>query len=134
MVFNNFHLVYFSTKKYTKYIFDYESGLLIRFPSIFFSGKQQKVGSVRIGNAKLSDGPGVLKTSGQLPRSSSNSSKGFQIYQETENNPPPSTSGELRNLAIFFFKFGLYTPIAYETKSINLGAVRKLRKHVFDYF
>ena len=121
MVFNNFHLVYFSTKKYTKYIFDYESGRTFNtFSFYFFSGKQQKVGSVRIGNAKLSDGPGVLKTSGQLPRSSSNSSKGFQIYQETENNPPPSTSGELRNLAIFFFKSGLYTPIAYETKSINL--------------
>ena len=72
------------------------------FTFYFFSGKQQKVGSVRIGNAKLSDGPGVLKTSGQLPRSSSNSSKGFQIYQETENNPPPSTSGELWDSAIFF--------------------------------
>ena len=78
----------------------------------YFSGKQQKVGSVRIGNAKLSDGPGVLKTSGQLPRSSSNSSKGFQIYQETENNPPPSASGELRDSAIFFSNlFSIYLPI-----------------------
>ena len=122
MVFNDFHLVYFSTKRYTEHIFDYER-TLIYFPSIF-SGKQQKVGSVRIGNAKLSDGPGVLKTSGQLPRSSSNSSKGFQIYQETENNPPPSTSGELRHSAIFFSNLAYIPP--YETKSVNLYLLQQI--------
>ena len=50
---------------------------------VILTGKQQKVGSVRVGAAKLSEGPGVLKTSGQVPKSTSNSSKTFQIYQET---------------------------------------------------
>ena len=93
------------------------------FSFYLFLGKQQKVGSLRIGDAKLSDGPGVLKTSGQLPRSSSNSSKGFQIYQETENNPPPSTSGELRDSAILFSNLA-YTP-PYEKKSVNLYQLQK---------
>ena len=43
-------------------------------------GKSQKVGSVRVGAAKISEGPGVLKTSGQLPKTSGNSGK-FKIFQ-----------------------------------------------------
>ena len=70
--------------------------MIIIFRIFFSPGKQQKVGSLRVGAAKIADGPGVLKTSisaGQLPRSNSNSSS-FQIYQETENNGP-SNQGQM---------------------------------------
>ena len=51
-------------------------------------GKKNKVGSVRIGAAKLAEGPGVLVSSGQVPsRPSSNSTK-FQVYEENDENQP----------------------------------------------
>ena len=44
-------------------------------------GKQAKVGSVRVGTAKVSETPGVLSSAGQIPKSSSNAQ--FKIYQGT---------------------------------------------------
>ena len=51
-------------------------------------GKQQKVGSLRIGAAKVSDGPGTLNSAAQaLPKSKSNSK--FTVFQETDENSAP---------------------------------------------
>ena len=44
-------------------------------------GKQAKVGSVRVGAAKVSETPGVLTSAGQVPKSASNAQ--FKIYQGT---------------------------------------------------
>ena len=47
-------------------------------------GKQQKVGSLRIGAAKVSDGPGTLRTGQVLSKSKSNSK--FTVFQENDEN------------------------------------------------
>ena len=48
-------------------------------------GKSAKVSTFRTGSAKISEGPGVLKTSGQVPKSNASSSK-FQIFQESSGS------------------------------------------------
>ena len=71
-------------------------------------GKHGKVGSVRVGAAKKSENPGVLTSSGQLPKSSGNGQ--FTIFQESSennenalpgsskasNNPLPFSKGQNR--------------------------------------
>lgn len=54
-------------------------------------GKKHQVGSIRVGAAKIADGPGALVTSGQLPRSTSSKTQ-FQIYSSHEENGPKPTS------------------------------------------
>lgn len=44
-------------------------------------GKSQKVGSVRVGDAKKSERPGVLQAATNLPRGNPNSAQPFAIYQ-----------------------------------------------------
>ena len=60
-------------------------------------GKQQKVGSLRIGAAKVSDGPGTLSTAQVLPKSKSNSK--FTVFQENDENSTfaPKASGNSAN-------------------------------------
>merc|ERR1712141_549916 len=61
-------------------------------------GKKGKVGSVRVGAAKVSETPGVLVSSGQVPKSSNSSQ--FKIFQETnneENKLPITTSSSSKS-------------------------------------
>lgn len=44
-------------------------------------GKKQEVGSIRIGSAKVSQGPGVLGASNSLKKKDNASKPKFEIYQ-----------------------------------------------------
>ena len=69
-------------------------------------GKKGKVGSVRVGAAKVSETPGVLMSSGQVPKTSNSSSSQFKIFQETNNeeNQLPATSSKSSNSHLPFSK------------------------------